>query len=92
MHEALDKIPELNALSATLNKHVTLSCEISDQIEKGILYEVSRVEQDLICQDSRSNNIEGVWKVLRNPKIEYYLKLKLVLLYSIKYPNDKELK
>lgn len=71
---------------------MTLSCEISDQIEKGILYEVSRVEQDLICQDSRSNNIEGVWKVLRNPKIEYYLKLKLVLLYSIKYPNDKELK
>lgn len=68
---------------------MTLSCEISDQIEKGILYEVSRVEQDLICQDSRSNNIEGVWKVLRNPKIEYYLKLKLVLLYSIKYPNDK---
>lgn len=76
-------------MSATLNKHVTLSCQIADQIEKGVLYEVSRVEQDLICQDSRSNNIEGVWKVLRNPKIEYYLKLKLVILYSVKYPNDK---
>lgn len=57
MHSALDKVPELNALSATLNKHVTLSCQVADQIEKGVLYEVSRVEQDLICQDSRSNNI-----------------------------------
>ena len=29
MHDALEKIPELNALSATLQKHVTLSCLIS---------------------------------------------------------------
>jgi hypothetical protein len=29
MHSALDKVPELNALSATLQKHVTLSCQIS---------------------------------------------------------------
>lgn len=32
MHSALDNMPELNALSATLQKHVTLSCQISDQI------------------------------------------------------------
>jgi vacuolar protein sorting-associated protein 45 len=71
---------------------VTLSCQISEQIEKGVLFEVSRVEQDLICQDNRGNNIEGVWKVLKNEKIEYYLKCKLVLLYSVKYPNDREIK
>jgi vacuolar protein sorting-associated protein 45 len=57
MHEALDKIPELNALSNTLQKHVTLSCQLSEQIEKGVLFEVSKVEQDLVCQDSRSSNI-----------------------------------
>jgi vacuolar protein sorting-associated protein 45 len=82
----------LNALSATLQKHVTLSCQISEQIEKGVLFEVSRVEQDLICQDSRNSNIECIWKILKNQKIEYYLKLKLVLLFSIKYINDKEIK
>jgi hypothetical protein len=43
MHSALDKIPELNALAATLQKHVTLSCQISEQIEKGVLFEVSRI-------------------------------------------------
>lgn len=69
MHSALDKVPELNALSATLQKHVTLSCQISDQIEKGVLFEVSKVEQDLVCQDSRANNIEGIWKILKNEKI-----------------------
>lgn len=29
MQSALDKMPELNNLSATLQKHVTLSCQIS---------------------------------------------------------------
>ena len=38
MHNALDNIPELNALSATLQKHVTLSVQISEQIEKGVLF------------------------------------------------------
>jgi hypothetical protein len=29
---------------------------------------------------------------MKNERVEYYLKLKLVLLFSIKYPNDKEIK
>ena len=58
MHSALDKIPQLNALAATLQKHVTLSCQISEQIEKGVLFEVSRVEQDLMCQQNRSGMID----------------------------------
>lgn len=29
MHSALDQLPEFNAQSATLQKHVTLSCQIS---------------------------------------------------------------
>ena len=56
------------------------------------MFEVSRIEQDLVCQDNRRDNIEAIWKVLKNEKVEYYLKLKLVLLFSIKYPNDKEIK
>lgn len=71
---------------------MTLSCEISSEIEKNLVFEVSRIEQDLVCQDNRRDNIEAIWKVLKNEKVEYYLKLKLVLLFSIKYPNDKEIK
>ena len=32
MHDAIDKIPELNQISANVSKHVTLSCEISEQL------------------------------------------------------------
>lgn len=59
----------MNALSATLQKHVTLSCQISEQIEKGVLFEVSKIEQDLVCQDNRTGNIEAIWKILKNDKI-----------------------
>lgn len=65
---------------------------MSTEVEKSKIYEVSRVEQDLICQDSRKDSIEAIWKILKNDQIEYYLKLKLVILFSIKYPNDKEIK
>ncbi len=92
MHDALSKLPELNSLSASVEKHVTLSCEISGEIQKGLIFEVSRIEQDLICQDNRRENIEAIWKILKNTTVEYYLKLKLVLLFSIKYPNDKQIK
>jgi hypothetical protein len=57
MHDALSKLPELNNLSAAVEKHVTLSCEISSSIEKGVIFEVSRIEQDLVCQDNRKDNI-----------------------------------
>lgn len=53
---------------------------------------MSRIEQDLICQDNRKDNIEAIWKIMKTESVEYYLKLKLVLLFSIKYPNDKEIK
>lgn len=32
MHNALDNMPELNYQSATLQKHLTLSCDIKDTI------------------------------------------------------------
>ena len=53
---------------------------------------MSRIEQDTICQDNRKDNIEAIWKIIKNNKMDYYLKLKLVILFSIKYPNDKEIK
>ena len=53
---------------------------------------MSKIEQDLVCQDSRSSNIDAVWRILKNEKIDFYLKFKLILLFSSKYPNDKEQK
>lgn len=58
MHEALDKIPEIRQISANVAKHVTLSFDITEQLNKRGLKDVSKIEQDLICQDNRRENIE----------------------------------
>ena len=54
--------------------------------------EISEIEQNLICQESRSENIESIWKLLKNPNIHAFDKLKMVILFTIKYPSDKEIK
>jgi vacuolar protein sorting-associated protein 45 len=92
MHEAIDKIPELTQISNNVSKHVTLSCEISDQIEKRKLMEISKIEQDLVCQDNRKENIDSIWRIVKGKQYQTFDKLKLILLFSVKYPNDKELK
>lgn len=92
MHDVISKAPELVAFQSTVEKHTNLSWDLLQEMKKGELHEVSRVEQDLICQDSRKDSIEGIWKMLRHNEIDYFHKLKLVILYSIRYPSDKEIK
>lgn len=36
--------------------------------------------------------MDSIWKLLKNPNIQSFDKLKMVLLFTIKYPNDKEVK
>ena len=53
--------------------------------------EISEIEQNLVCQDNRRENIDLIWKVIRGKQYQTFEKLKLVLLFSVKYPNDKEI-
>jgi vacuolar protein sorting-associated protein 45 len=92
MHDVISKTPELVAFQSTVEKHTNLSWDLLQEMKKGELHEVSRVEQDLICQDSRKDSIEGIWKLMKNNEIDYFHKLKLVILYSVRFPNDKEIK
>ena len=47
MQKALDSLPELKKLSGNLQKHVTISSEISRLVDERKLMDVSRVEQEL---------------------------------------------
>lgn len=47
MQKALDNLPELKKLSGNLQKHVSISSEISKLVDERKLMDVSRVEQEL---------------------------------------------
>lgn len=56
MQKAVDKIPEIRKLSGNLSKHVTLSCEISRLVEERQLLKVSKIEQEIAINDSKSDH------------------------------------
>lgn len=53
MQRAVDKIPEIRKMSGNLSKHVTLSCEISKLVAERQLLRVSKVEQDVACNEAK---------------------------------------
>jgi vacuolar protein sorting-associated protein 45 len=50
--------------------------------------EVSRVEQELSSKENKSEHFKMVWEILNNGSVHQYEKLRLVLLYSLRYEND----
>jgi vacuolar protein sorting-associated protein 45 len=87
MQKIIDSIPELTRQSGNLNKHTTLSCEISKLIKERNVMSISEVEQDIACKDSRSQHLQNVMEIL-NGNFERFDKLKLVVLYALKYEED----
>ena len=50
--------------------------------------DVSRIEQEISCKDNKSEAFKIVWEVLKNDKVHVYEKLRLVLIYALRYEND----
>jgi len=89
MQRILDSIPELTRQSGNLTKHVTLSCEISTLVGESNLIDVSRVEQEMSCKDNKSAHFGMVLDIL-NKDYERLDKLKLVIIYALRYEEDAQ--
>ncbi|CAD8099685.1 unnamed protein product [Paramecium primaurelia] len=87
MQKAVDKIPEIRKMSGNLSKHVALSCELSKLVEERQLLKVSKVEQDIVCNEAKSEHQKAVFQMLEDRTIQTYEKLKLVMLYALRYEN-----
>ncbi len=66
---ALDKLPELKQMTGNVRKHITLSSEISNEVDKRCLMEVSEVEQEI---STKENRIEH-YKVCLGKTISLYV-------------------
>jgi len=89
MQKILDSLPELTRQSGNLNKHVTLSQEISKLVRERNLIDVSRVEQEISCKENRSDHFKMVMDILEK-QYERLDKLKLVILYALRYEADAQ--
>lgn len=91
--EDLQKIVEnydkIVSESGAVAKHVTLMTELSNIIDKRDLLKVSALEQRLACEQNHAVAVEEVRTLLNDTSISFKDKLKVVMLYALRYESVK---
>jgi len=75
-----------------VTRHVNIVSVLSEEIGKRSLMETSEVEQDLACSTGTSASVaqDAVLRVLINSGASRMDKLRLVMLYALRFENDRE--
>mmetsp|Transcript_15805 Transcript_15805/g.40727 ORF Transcript_15805/g.40727 Transcript_15805/m.40727 type:complete len:628 (-) Transcript_15805:297-2180(-) len=88
MQAFVEAYPEFRKMSHNVSTHVTLLGEINRLVDQYSLMEVSQVEQELACTEDHSSAVSEVEALLRKPTIATANKLRLVLLYALRYERE----
>lgn len=89
MQRFVDNYPEFRALSGTVSKHVAIMTELSRLVETRQLMRVSELEQELACAQDHSAAMDALLQLMEDPRIEWNDKLRLVMLYALRYENQR---
>ncbi|KAJ3130695.1 vacuolar protein sorting-associated protein 45 [Physocladia obscura] len=88
MKKFMEDYPEFRKLSGNVTKHVTLVGELSRRVEADGLLEAGEVEQSLACSENHAADLRTVQKLVGQAKISFDIKLRLVLLYALRYEKS----
>lgn len=85
----VENLPDATTQQSITAKHVAIMSALSQEVEHRALMTVSGVEQDLCCQSSSvSGHFDSVAILLRNPSISHFDKMRLVVLYALRYEEE----
>ncbi|XP_057449525.1 vacuolar protein sorting-associated protein 45 homolog [Lotus japonicus] len=88
MAKFVDNYPEYRKMHGNVTKHVTLVTEMSKIVEERKLMQVSQTEQELACNGGQGAAFEAVTNLLNNESISDVDRLRLVMLYALRYEKD----
>jgi vacuolar protein sorting-associated protein 45 len=91
MQQFMDKYPELRTKSHVVSKHVAIMGELARLVQICSLMDVSQFEQALACQDDHSAHWRDLLEKLTSPTIKIPDKLRLGLLYALRYETSANL-
>merc|ERR1719386_443041 len=92
MQRFVDEYPEFRRLSGNVSKHVAVVHELSRLVECGNLLEVSQLEQEIACTENRKEHLKEVTNLVRSDRVRPFDRLRLVLLYALRYEHDGSLR
>ena len=91
MQRIIDNFPEFKKGERNTSKHFHILEELRKIVEGRNLYEVSEIEQSLVSgQDNKVNHYREVEKLISNINVSKMEKLRLALLFAIRYENDEK--
>eukprot|EP00056_Hartaetosiga_gracilis_P000007 m.35281 g.35281 ORF g.35281 m.35281 type:complete len:372 (-) comp10003_c0_seq4:59-1174(-) len=85
MKAFVENYPQFKQMSGTVSKHVTLVGELSRLVDTNELLDVSEVEQTIACQSNHNDTVSSIRSLLLNDKVNDLNKIRLVLLYALRY-------
>lgn len=90
MQRIIENFPEFKQGERNTTKHFHILEELRKVVDGRKLYDLSEVEQDLVSgNDNKQNHYKAVEEWLLKPEISKMEKLRLALIYSIRYENDE---
>ncbi|KAI8569587.1 hypothetical protein RHMOL_Rhmol02G0289600 [Rhododendron molle] len=88
MAKFVDNYPEYRKMHGNVSKHVTLVTEMSKIVEERKLMLVSQTEQELACNGGQGAAFEAVTNLLNNENVSDIDRLRLVMLYALRYEKE----
>uniref|UniRef100_A0A6B2ELS1 Vacuolar protein sorting-associated protein 45 n=1 Tax=Phlebotomus kandelakii TaxID=1109342 RepID=A0A6B2ELS1_9DIPT len=85
MKNFVETYPQFRKMSGTVTKHVVVIGELSQQVAKNLLLEVSELEQEIACRADHSAQLQRVRRLVGDEKVTLKDALKLILLYALRY-------
>lgn len=85
MKSFVESYPQFKKMSGTVNKHLVVISELSMQIGKKHLLELSELEQEMACRADHSTQLVKVKKLVAEERISIEDALRLILIYSMRY-------
>ncbi|GHJ83888.1 hypothetical protein NliqN6_0290 [Naganishia liquefaciens] len=85
MKRFVEEYPEFKKLGGNVAKHVSLVGELSRIIERDELLGVSELEQSLAANESHAADFKNVMTMIQSPRIPASNKLRLAILYALRY-------
>ena len=91
MQKFMERYPAFRSQSINVSKHVAIMSELARLTDKYQLLEISKLEQDISCNSDHAAHKTELLETFLNPKIEGADKIRLALIYLIKYESYNEL-
>ncbi|GAV58819.1 Sec1 domain-containing protein [Cephalotus follicularis] len=88
MAKFVDNYPEYRKMHGNVSKHVTLVTEMSKIVEERKLMLVSQTEQELACNGGQVAAFEAVMNLLNSDSVSDIDRLRLVMLYALRYEKE----